>query len=238
MSTTATCTRGAPYTVPPTMRRLLLPAVLAALALSAAPALAKNGVKPISPKKGDTVPAGKRPTFKMNITGDHNGVFVHVCKSRRKDDDGMICHDEVIGQGEEEDGSRFELKAPFFDFPEFWLNKPGTYYWQAYRSACNAASTTARPRGRSSSSRSHDVTPPARADRLLGLELRRLARPGLPAGLPPRRWLAHYATLFDTVEVNSTFYRLAAPGRRSRAGSRRRRRTSCSPSRRAATSRT
>ena len=29
-----------------------------------------------------------------------------------------------------------------------------------------------------------------------------------PKGLPPRRWLEHYATLFDTVEVNSTFYRL------------------------------
>jgi uncharacterized protein YecE (DUF72 family) len=32
-----------------------------------------------------------------------------------------------------------------------------------------------------------------------------------PRGLPPRRWLSHYATLFDTVEVNSTFYRLASP---------------------------
>jgi uncharacterized protein YecE (DUF72 family) len=32
-----------------------------------------------------------------------------------------------------------------------------------------------------------------------------------PPGSPPRRWLAHYATLFDTVEVNSTFYRLAKP---------------------------
>ncbi len=29
-----------------------------------------------------------------------------------------------------------------------------------------------------------------------------------PTGLPPRRWLEHYATLFDTVEVNNTFYRL------------------------------
>jgi uncharacterized protein YecE (DUF72 family) len=27
-------------------------------------------------------------------------------------------------------------------------------------------------------------------------------------GLPPSRWLEHYATIFDTVEVNSTFYRL------------------------------
>jgi uncharacterized protein YecE (DUF72 family) len=29
-----------------------------------------------------------------------------------------------------------------------------------------------------------------------------------PKGLPPSRWLEHYATIFDTVEVNSTFYRL------------------------------
>jgi uncharacterized protein YecE (DUF72 family) len=29
-----------------------------------------------------------------------------------------------------------------------------------------------------------------------------------PDGLPQRRWLEHYAGVFDTVEVNSTFYRL------------------------------
>jgi uncharacterized protein YecE (DUF72 family) len=31
-----------------------------------------------------------------------------------------------------------------------------------------------------------------------------------PKGLSPKRWLEHYATLFDTVEVNNTFYRLPA----------------------------
>jgi uncharacterized protein YecE (DUF72 family) len=31
-----------------------------------------------------------------------------------------------------------------------------------------------------------------------------------PKGLPQRAWLEHYATLFDTVEVNNTFYRLPA----------------------------
>ncbi len=31
-----------------------------------------------------------------------------------------------------------------------------------------------------------------------------------PDGLPPRDWLQHYAGRFDTVEVNSTFYRLAS----------------------------
>ncbi len=29
-----------------------------------------------------------------------------------------------------------------------------------------------------------------------------------PRGVPPRRWLAHYAGAFDTVEINNTFYRL------------------------------
>ena len=31
-----------------------------------------------------------------------------------------------------------------------------------------------------------------------------------PKGLPPSRWLEHYSQVFDTVEVNSTFYRLAS----------------------------
>jgi uncharacterized protein YecE (DUF72 family) len=33
-----------------------------------------------------------------------------------------------------------------------------------------------------------------------------------PPRLPQRRWLEHYATVFDTVEINATFYRLAKPG--------------------------
>jgi uncharacterized protein YecE (DUF72 family) len=31
-----------------------------------------------------------------------------------------------------------------------------------------------------------------------------------PKGCPPSRWLEHYSGVFDTVEVNSTFYRLAS----------------------------
>jgi len=32
-----------------------------------------------------------------------------------------------------------------------------------------------------------------------------------PKDLPQRAWFAHYATLFDTVELNNTFYRLPPP---------------------------
>ena len=128
------------------MRRLLIPAALASLLLLAAPALAKNGVTPISPKKGDTVPLAQNVTFKMNIKGDHNGVFVHVCQSKKKNKDGMICQDEIF-TAKKKKGSRFEAKAKFFDFPGSWLNTPGTYYWQANRTHCNDAITDCKAEG-------------------------------------------------------------------------------------------
>jgi uncharacterized protein YecE (DUF72 family) len=40
-----------------------------------------------------------------------------------------------------------------------------------------------------------------------------------PAGLPSSRWLSHYVSVFDTVEINNTFYRL--PPRETFAGWRR-----------------
>ena len=56
-----------------------------------------------------------------------------------------------------------------------------------------------------------------------------------PPKLPQRRWLEHYASEFDTVEVNSTFYRLAKPEAVARWVAGDARRTSSSPSRPAAT---
>jgi hypothetical protein len=129
------------------MRRLILPAALAALLLSSAPALAKNGVEPVSPKRGDTVPAGKSVTFKMNIRGDHSGVFVHICRSKQQNRVGMICHSPVIGQARKKRGVRFEYKAKLYDYPEFWLNTPGTYYWQAYRTYCKTTTSDCKAEG-------------------------------------------------------------------------------------------
>ncbi len=37
-----------------------------------------------------------------------------------------------------------------------------------------------------------------------------------PEGVAQPRWLAHYASVFDTVELNSTFYRLARPAAAAR----------------------
>jgi hypothetical protein len=117
------------------MHRLAATAALAALALLAPAALGAGGITPISPKKGDTVPAGQRATFKMKYSGK-GPIYVHVCKSSRKDNDGLICDNESIGKARKTSSTRAVYRARFFDFPEFWLNSPGTYYWQAYRISC------------------------------------------------------------------------------------------------------
>ncbi len=70
----------------------------------------------------------------MRVKGSGQ-VWVHVCKSKKKDSDGVICHDESIGRAKKKGGT-FSYKPKFFDFDEFWLNTPGTYYWQAFRIAC------------------------------------------------------------------------------------------------------
>jgi hypothetical protein len=125
------------------MRRLLAMATMAALLLLAptADGVTKNGLTPLSPKAGDSVPAGKRPTFKLKFKGPGQ-IWVHVCKSKRKDASGLICTDESIGRAKKTSSTRARYKAKFFDFPEFWLNSPGTYYWQAHRIACEDGDIT------------------------------------------------------------------------------------------------
>ena len=56
--------------------RLTLTLIVAgALVLpSSAAAATKNGVTPVAPKAGKSVPAGKRPTFKVRANGRRAGV--------------------------------------------------------------------------------------------------------------------------------------------------------------------
>ena len=108
------------------------------LALPAsASAATKNGITPLAPKAGKSVPAGKSPTFKVRAKGPGT-VWVHVCKSKKKDRNGVICHKASIGQAKKKSGS-FRYKPQFFDFPGFWLNTPGRYYWQAHRISCSGS---------------------------------------------------------------------------------------------------
>ena len=73
-------------------------------------------------------------------------VYVHVCKSKKKDSEGVICSEESIGRAKKKGGT-YKFKAPFFDFPAFWLNSPGTDYWQAHRISCEGDLSDCRQEG-------------------------------------------------------------------------------------------
>jgi hypothetical protein len=123
--------------MPRRVRTLLVAVALLALAAVAVPALAatKHGVRPLSPKAGSSVPAGKAPTFRGKVRGK-GSVWVFVCKSPRRNAKGLICSTEMIRKARRTGGHGFEVKARMYDYPGFWLNRPGTYYWQAHRIRC------------------------------------------------------------------------------------------------------
>jgi hypothetical protein len=127
--------------------RTLATCAFTALALAGpAGAATKNGITPLAPKAGTSVPSGKAATFRMKVADPGAGVFVHVCKTNKKDKQGMICKKATILQAKKRKGA-FEAKQQFFDFPAFWLNNSGTYYWQAYRIECHSGSSDCKQEG-------------------------------------------------------------------------------------------
>ena len=132
------------------MRRTLPLAALAALLLLAAPAgaVTKNGITPVTPKAGDTIPSGRAFVFKLNVKGPSAGTFVAglqvEAQGRRRR---HLLEAPTIGKAKHKQGSRYEYKAKFYDFPGFWLNSPGTYYWQAYRTHCDAGISDCKAEG-------------------------------------------------------------------------------------------
>jgi hypothetical protein len=127
-------------------RTLALTAFTALALAGPAAAATKNGITPLAPKAGTSVPAGKAATFRMRVSKPGAGVFMHVCKSKKKDKEGMICKKATILQVKKKKGA-FQAKQTFYDFPAFWLNKPGTYYWQAYRIECRSGSGDCKQEG-------------------------------------------------------------------------------------------
>ena len=120
-------------------RTLALTAFTALALAGPAAAATKNGITPLGPKAGTSVPSGKAATFRMRVNDPGAGVFMHVCKSNKRDKQGMICKKATILQAKKRNGV-FQAKQTFYDFPAFWLNNPGTYYWQAYRIECTGSS--------------------------------------------------------------------------------------------------
>lgn len=131
--------------MPVTPIRSRLAAAAAVVALVAAPAYAlaasKNGVTPTSPKAGATVPKGKAVRFMGKVKGPGK-IFVHVCKSAKPSKkEGVICSKLAIHEARRRSGA-FSYRQKVYAFDAYWLNTPGTYYWQAHRIACENGDLT------------------------------------------------------------------------------------------------
>jgi hypothetical protein len=74
----------------------------------------------------------------MRVHGP-GAVWVRVCKSKRRHRDGTICDRAELGRAHRRRGSLFTYRPPLFRFPGYWLETPGTYYWQAYRLDCGTS---------------------------------------------------------------------------------------------------
>jgi len=128
-------------------RILRLSLVAAFLLVIAVPAFAAslNGITPLAPKSGATVTKGSPPTFKAKVVGE-GSVFMHICKSKKKDADGLICSKVTIAEMKKRAGI-FRHKPKDYSFRGYWLVTPGTYYWQAHRIQCDVGDDDCQKEG-------------------------------------------------------------------------------------------
>jgi hypothetical protein len=109
--------------------------VFVALLVGPHAAGAAAGIVPLAPLGGSSVPRGHAVTFRMHVSGPGQ-VWVHVCRSGKRSRAGIICGHESVGRARRGGGGVYRYTPRMYDFPGFWLNRPGTYYWQAYRIHC------------------------------------------------------------------------------------------------------
>lgn len=110
-------------------------ALVAALLLAASPALA-DGPRPLSPSSGKTLRLGVPFTFKVSDP-NQGSVFIAVSKSRAKRSDGTLKDQATwfrkMGGSR---GTRTKKVERYQYLTSHFLNRKGTWYWQAWRIDC------------------------------------------------------------------------------------------------------
>ena len=127
-----------------TMLRALACAAVLSLAAPAA-AGTRNGVTPLAPKAGKTVVAGSTVVFKARAKGG-GSVWLHVCRRKARDADGVICKRPLIRRMKRRDGV-FRWTEREGGYPSHWLNTADTYYWQVHRIKCEESTADCRQEG-------------------------------------------------------------------------------------------
>lgn len=119
---------------------MLAVATTVALSASAAIAGAAGGPSPLAPSDGRTLTAGTAFTFKVK-SSPKGAVFLKVSKSRKKNSKGTLRTNVYFRKMVRKAGGVHTKKTDTYPaLDDYFLNKPGTYYWQAYRIDCAAQS--------------------------------------------------------------------------------------------------
>jgi hypothetical protein len=125
----------------PSATTVLLGATLAvSLAVPATAAAPRPAL--VSPKAGQVLAVGSQPVFKVR-DGSRQArkykVFLTVSTSKKKTRNGDLERTEIgTFASTIRDGKIFSYQPPRYSFPTWYMNRPGTYYWQAFRIDCSA----------------------------------------------------------------------------------------------------
>ena len=114
-------------------------AALVAFAIGsvASDAASSNAPTSVAPANGQKVHRGVPFTFKVRSHGGA-GVFVKVSRSKRVGDDGTLTSDDEYFRSLALRGGLYTRKVERYPaLSDYFLNRPGRYYWQAYKIDCS-----------------------------------------------------------------------------------------------------
>jgi len=107
----------------------------AAQAATAAPTL-------LAPGRGKTLPRGSTPTFKVR-DGHPNArryrVFMRISTKKATTRGGELKRTEIgtFAQMKPRGRAGFVYTVPSYSFPDWFMQRAGTYYWQAFHIDCS-----------------------------------------------------------------------------------------------------
>jgi hypothetical protein len=122
--------------------RILFPIAAVCLAMFAAPAFAQDVFAPtnVAPTNGKSITRGVPFTFKVHLdeSSTGSGVFLKVSKSKKVADDGTLANDIYFRSMKQGSGGQWTKKVERYKaLTSHFLNRKGTYYWQAYVIDCS-----------------------------------------------------------------------------------------------------
>jgi len=104
--------------------------------------------KQLAPKRGAVLAVGSQPVFKVrdrSAAAKKYSVFITISTSKKRKKNGdLMKRPGSIGTFRQmkRRGSTFRYQAEKYTFPTWFMVRPGTYYWQAYRIDCSGGNSS------------------------------------------------------------------------------------------------